>query len=103
DIEAELGRRRTVANAQRTIDLDVIAYHDQVIDAVNPVNVAIPHPRMHTRTFVLLPLQDIQPTWRHPGSGKTLDQLIDALPDDQICRPMADGPGLYGTEWAGQE
>lgn len=102
-IEAELGRRRTVANAPRTIDLDVIAYHDAVINANNPVDAAIPHPRMHSRAFVLLPLKDIRPDWRHPKSGETLDQLIAALSDDQICRPMVDGPGLFGTEWAGQE
>lgn len=101
DIEAELGRRRTVANAPRTIDLDVIAHGDTVIEAGHKHEVAIPHPRMHTRAFVLLPMREIAPDWRHPASDRHIDALIADLPADQECRPMTDGPGLYGTEWAG--
>lgn len=101
NIEAELGRRRTVANAPRTIDLDVIAHGDTVIEADQKHQVAIPHPRMHTRAFVLLPMREIAPDWRHPALGKGLKELIAALPADQECRAMDDGPGLYGTEWAG--
>ena len=99
NIEAELGRRRSVANAPRTIDLDVIAYNDEVIDAESPEQVAIPHPRMHQRAFVLLPLAEIAPDWQHPKTNASLDRLIAALPEDQTCRPMVDGTGLYGTEW----
>ncbi len=101
DIEAELGRRRTIANAPRTIDLDVIAHGDTVIEADEKHQVAIPHPRMHTRAFVLLPMHEIAPDWRHPASGREIEALIADLPPDQECRAMADGPGLYGTEWVG--
>jgi len=102
EIEAELGRRRTVPNAARTIDIDLIAYHDLVLDNAGPGSVTIPHPRMHERAFVLRPLADIAPDWRHPVSGAALADLLRALPADQICRPMPDAAGLYGTEWMGE-
>jgi len=101
EIETELGRRRTVANAPRTIDLDVIAYGDTVIEGDARHHVTIPHPRMQGRAFVLLPMAEIAPDWRHPLSGAALDELIAALPTDQVCRPMADAAGMYGTEWTG--
>lgn len=101
EIENELGRRRTIANAPRTIDLDVIAHGDSVIEGDARHRVTIPHPRMHGRAFVLLPLAEIAPDWRHPISGTAIKDLIAALPVDQDCRPMADGDGLFGTEWTG--
>ncbi|MGJ3258843.1 MAG: 2-amino-4-hydroxy-6-hydroxymethyldihydropteridine diphosphokinase [Rhodospirillales bacterium] len=99
EIEAELGRRRTVPNAPRTIDLDVIAHGDTVLESNARHHVSVPHPRMHTRAFVLLPMREIAPDWRHPATGRSLDDLIAALPAGQECRPMPDGPGLFGTEW----
>lgn len=101
DVEAELGRRRTVANAPRTIDLDVVAYGDWVIEPTTPGGAAIPHPRMHQRAFVLKPLADIAPDWRHPATDRALSELLDELPKNQICRPLPDAAGLFGTEWAG--
>jgi 2-amino-4-hydroxy-6-hydroxymethyldihydropteridine diphosphokinase len=101
EIESELGRRRTVANAPRTIDLDVIAFDGETITGDARHHVTIPHPRMHERAFVLLPMAEIAPDWHHPSSGTPISELIDALPDDQVCRPMPDAPGLYGTEWTG--
>jgi 2-amino-4-hydroxy-6-hydroxymethyldihydropteridine diphosphokinase len=86
-IEREFGRTRGERNAARCIDLDIIAYGDQVTrgDAIP----ALPHPRMHERAFVLLPLREIAPRWYHPFLGATVDQLIDRLPGDQIARPIA--------------
>lgn len=101
EIENELGRRRSVANAPRTIDLDVIAYGDDVIEGDAGNHVTIPHPRMHDRAFVLLPMAEIAPDWRHPASGAAIKDLIAALPADQVCRPMMDGNGIFGTERAG--
>ena len=49
----------------------------------------LPHPRMHERAFVLLPLQEVAPRWYHPFLGRTLDQLIDKLPRGQTARPIA--------------
>ena len=98
-VEAELGRQRSIPNAPRTIDIDVLAYDDVIITADHPGAVEIPHPRLHVRAFVLMPLHDIAPDWRHPVSGAALSTLIEALPKDQTCRPILDAEGAYGTEW----
>jgi 2-amino-4-hydroxy-6-hydroxymethyldihydropteridine diphosphokinase len=99
EVEGELGRRRSVPNAARTIDIDVLAYDDQVVGGKPHTDVEIPHPRMHSRAFVLLPLADIAPEWVHPISRQHIRDLIDALPADQICREIPDGEGISGTEW----
>ncbi|SRR5579875_255213 len=76
-IENRFGRQRgREPNAARPLDLDLIAYDDVVCDEP-PI---LPHPRMHRRAFVLLPMAEIVPNWRHPRLGRTLDELIDALP-----------------------
>ena len=49
----------------------------------------LPHPRMHQRAFVLLPLRDVAPDYIHPVSGLTVDDLIGALPADQLIRRMS--------------
>jgi 2-amino-4-hydroxy-6-hydroxymethyldihydropteridine diphosphokinase len=85
-IEDEFGRVRGELNGPRFIDLDLIAYGDLVTRAAPPL---LPHPRMQARAFVLLPLREIAPRWRHPLLRQTLDQLIDALPPGQIARPLA--------------
>ena len=51
----------------------------------------LPHPRMHERAFVLLPLHDVVRDWVHPITGSSIATLIEALPDDQMLRPMGDG------------
>ncbi len=88
DIERRIGRERGENNAPRVIDLDLLAYDDVVSQgsaqgsAQGPgVGAApvLPHPRLHERAFVLLPIRDIAPGWRHPATGQGLDELIDAL------------------------
>ncbi len=86
DIEAEFGRVRQVRNEARVLDLDLIAYGNQVIE--QPGGIMVPHPRLVDRAFVLLPLRDIAPDWHHPVSGLSLDQMIAALPKDQVIRPV---------------
>jgi 2-amino-4-hydroxy-6-hydroxymethyldihydropteridine diphosphokinase len=85
-IEAELGRVRGVPNAPRAVDLDLIAYGDQTMR--RPGGPQLPHPRMQARAFVLLPLREIAPRWRHPLLRQSIDQLIAALPPDQVARPL---------------
>jgi 2-amino-4-hydroxy-6-hydroxymethyldihydropteridine diphosphokinase len=80
--EAEFGRRRSTPNAPRTLDLDLLDYEARIQDGP-PV---LPHPRMETRPFVLLPLREVAPDWRHPVSGLGLDALIGKLPPARIER-----------------
>lgn len=87
-VEAEFGRRRSVANAARTLDLDLLDHHGAVSAAgAWPV---LPHPRMHERAFVLLPLAEVAPGWRHPASGTDLEALIAALPPGQKIERTTD-------------
>jgi 2-amino-4-hydroxy-6-hydroxymethyldihydropteridine diphosphokinase len=65
-IEARHGRRRSFANAPRTLDLDLLLFGDAVIDSEA---LKVPHPRMHERAFVLIPLLEIAPQARIPGRG----------------------------------
>jgi dihydropteroate synthase len=80
EIEQNFGRVRAERNAPRIIDLDIVAYHNLII---NENNLQIPHPRAHERAFVLYPLRDIAPNWVHPKSQKSISQLIAELPKEQ--------------------
>lgn len=77
DLEARFGRQRSVPNAARTLDLDLLDF-DGAVDAIGPVR--LPHPRLADRAFVLCPLQDAAPGWRHPVLGKSAAELIAGLP-----------------------
>ncbi len=83
-IETEFGRVRYERNEPRVLDLDLIAYNDEVIERPSLI---VPHPRMHERAFVLLPMQDIAPAWTHPITGKNLAGLIALIPSGQRARP----------------
>jgi 2-amino-4-hydroxy-6-hydroxymethyldihydropteridine diphosphokinase len=83
-VEAEFGRRRTVANAARPIDLDLLDYHGEIAPG-GPGRAILPHPRMSGRAFVLRPLADLAPDWRHPVTGQPIAGLLAALPADQVA------------------
>lgn len=72
-IEARAGRRRGAPDAARTLDLDLIAVGGLVRAVPDPV---LPHPRAHLRAFVLAPLRDVAPGWRHPVLGRTVEDLL---------------------------
>jgi 2-amino-4-hydroxy-6-hydroxymethyldihydropteridine diphosphokinase len=75
-VETVFGRERDRPNAPRTLDLDILDYGGRV-EAGPP---ELPHPRLATRGFVLLPLADIAPDWHHPVSRRPVRELIAALP-----------------------
>ena len=75
-IETEFGRIRGVRNAPRTLDLDLLDYDS----LVKPGPPELPHPRLSQRAFVLIPLADVAPGWVHPVSGKSVRDLLAALP-----------------------
>jgi len=73
EIEARFGRQRSVKNAPRTLDLDLLLYGDEVSD--DP-QLTLPHPRLHERAFVLAPLAEIAPQLTIPGRGKVGELLL---------------------------
>lgn len=72
-IEKLLARRRTTAKGPRTIDIDILFYNDDVIDEPE---LQIPHPRYHSRCFVLQPLADLAPERRDPVTGRTVREML---------------------------
>jgi 2-amino-4-hydroxy-6-hydroxymethyldihydropteridine diphosphokinase len=71
-IENRHGRRRTMRNAPRTLDLDLLLYGEEVLDQDG---LTLPHPRLHERAFVLAPLAEIAPEAMVPGRGRVQDLL----------------------------
>jgi 2-amino-4-hydroxy-6-hydroxymethyldihydropteridine diphosphokinase len=76
DIERHFGRIRTVPNAPRTLDLDILDYEGRIENGPP----TLPHPRLERRAFVLAPLAEIAPDWHHPVSGLTAEELLRSLP-----------------------
>ncbi len=101
DVEQRMGRQRGVANAARTVDIDLIAYGGRVSNPGDEDPI-LPHPRLSARAFVVLPLKDLAPGWHHPASGMGIREMAEMLPAEQIIRKMADADGLFGTEWPGK-
>lgn len=77
-IEQQLGREKTFKNGPRTIDLDILFYNREFRDLEN---LQLPHPRLHKRAFVLVPLCEIAPNIIMPNTGRKVDELLDELPD----------------------
>src|SRR6266446_5248472 len=77
-IEYSLGRTREAAMAPRTIDLDLLFYANETSDTQF---LTLPHPRLHRRRFVLVPLNELAPTLVHPKLNKTMTELLEELDD----------------------
>jgi len=78
-IELKLGRVRSKKNAPRKCDIDIIDYDKKILNEKNS-QLILPHPRMTTRNFVLLPLFEVDKTWKHPKSKINIVNLINSLP-----------------------
>ena len=82
-VEAAFGRVRGQRNAARVLDIDLLDYGGL---ASQVEQLVLPHPRMHQRAFVLLPLRDLAPDWRHPTLHKDLPELNADIPPGQQIR-----------------
>lgn len=94
EIEESFGRVRRERWEARIIDIDLLAYHDLVLPDVmswgkgGSGGLVIPHPRLHLRRFVLEPLLDVAPDWRHPVLKRSARDLLRHLAPDGIVRPV---------------
>lgn len=77
-IEKKMGRVRTIKNAPRIIDIDILFFNKEIIDMPD---LNIPHPQIQNRRFVLVPLNQLSPNMKHPEHKKTIHQLLIHCPD----------------------
>ena len=78
DIEKEMGRVRTLKNAPRIIDIDILFFNKMILDTLM---LTLPHPEIQNRRFVLIPLNELAPNFNHPVLGVSVHQLLKICPD----------------------
>ena len=105
-IEAEFGRRRERRWGPRVVDLDLLDYGGRILPDAGthlywrslsfdrqklsaPTELVLPHPRLQDRPFVLLPLLDVDPGWRHPVTGQSVKRMLSAFPKREVARIAA--------------
>ena len=85
EIELKLGRKKTFKNAPRECDIDILDYDQKVFKIKNNNDfIYIPHPRLHQRNFVLLPLFEISKTWIYPKKNKKISDLLNNLGSNNL-------------------
>ena len=95
EIERALGRDEENRSGPRTIDLDILFYGSRVIDEPD---LTVPHPRLHQRRFVLIPLSELDPLWEHPTLHRNINQLLAEVPDRSEVRLLFPQPSTrYGS------
>lgn len=85
-IETQMGSKKEFAKGPRKIDLDILLYGEEIIDTPE---LQVPHPRMHLRRFVLVPLAEIAPDLEHPSWSGTARDLLVQTPDKSQVRRIA--------------
>jgi len=100
EIEKAMGRERVQKKGPRTIDIDILLFGDRVM---NTLDLTIPHPAMQYRRFVLEPLAEIAPSALHPLLKKTIEELLQELPPNQIVKRLesrlaADRTDTHGSK-----
>ena len=83
-VETAFGRLRSAPNAPRSLDLDLLDHEGRVMTQ----GISLPHPRISERSFVLVPLAEIAPHWRHPVTGEGVRDLLARLPDRNVPRRL---------------
>ncbi|MFP6713108.1 MAG: 2-amino-4-hydroxy-6-hydroxymethyldihydropteridine diphosphokinase [Rhodospirillales bacterium] len=83
DVESRMGRERYFSNAARIIDLDLLAYNDEIVDTER---LCLPHPRLEDRAFVVQPILEIAPDWQHPHSRRSIQEILENLSEQEITR-----------------
>ena len=94
-VESQLGRRRDEESGynDRTSDIDILFYDDKIIDEhENGIDLTIPHPQVHKRAFVLVPLLEVAPAYIHPVLKKSISDIYDDIDDPEAVV-------LYGTRF----
>jgi len=89
-VEKAHGRVRAERYGPRTLDLDLLDYEGRVLDLPG---LTLPHPRMHARAFVLVPLLEVAPRWRHPVLGRTARELLAGLEAGGVRPYLLEDPG----------
>ena len=85
-IEQKMGRERRAQDEARVIDLDLLIFGETVSGpGESPI---LPHPRLAERAFVVLPLAELAPDWRHPRTGQSLAEMVRTLPPNQQAEPI---------------
>ena len=82
-VENDMGRRRILDKGPRIIDLDILLYSSTIL---RTKDLTVPHPELHRRAFVLMPLAQVAADWMHPKLGTTIQELLETLKDNKAVR-----------------
>ena len=98
DVEREVGRKPTFHHGPRVLDVDILAYGEQII--ATPA-LEVPHPQLAERAFVLVPLAEVAPEWTHPVLGKSVSQLLEQVSGKEGVRLWSGPLAPSGTRCSG--